>query len=184
MSLISSTSIVFSLVLNIKCNFARNSAKSLLLRKYLGAVSFNNITRIAFGKRYVDTEGRIHKQGEEMRSIADNRLRFGASTFRWLFPLNEEEFAKHVARRDRLTREIMENHNVAHQKSGGAKQHFCDALLTLKEKYDLTDDTIIGLLWDMIHAGMETTTISMEWAMAELIRNPRVIQKVQEETNV
>lgn len=120
------------------------------------AVSFNNITRIAFGKRYVDTgdEGRMHKQGEEMRSIADNRLKLGSRTIAehipwlgWMFPLNEDAFAKHAARRDRLTREIMEDHNIARQKSGGAKQHFCDALLTLKEKYDLTDDTIIGLLW-------------------------------------
>lgn len=90
-----------------------------------------------------------------MRSVADNRLKLGASRniaehvpwLRWMFPLNEEAFAKHAARRDRLTREIMEDHNLARQKSGGAKQHFCDALLTLKEKYDLSDDTIIGLLW-------------------------------------
>lgn len=33
----------------------------------------------------------------------------------------------------------------------------------------------------MITAGMDTTAISVEWAMAELIRNPRVQQKVQEE---
>lgn len=33
----------------------------------------------------------------------------------------------------------------------------------------------------MIHAGMDTTAISAEWAMAELIKNPRVLQKVHEE---
>lgn len=33
----------------------------------------------------------------------------------------------------------------------------------------------------MITAGMDTTAISAEWAMAELIRNPRVQQKAQEE---
>lgn len=33
----------------------------------------------------------------------------------------------------------------------------------------------------MISAGMDTTTITVEWAMAELVRNPRVQQKVQEE---
>lgn len=33
----------------------------------------------------------------------------------------------------------------------------------------------------MITAGMDTTAISVEWAMAELIRNPRVQQKAQEE---
>lgn len=33
----------------------------------------------------------------------------------------------------------------------------------------------------MITAGMDTTAISVEWAMAELIKNPRVQQKAQEE---
>lgn len=36
-------------------------------------------------------------------------------------------------------------------------------------------------LQDMIHAGMDTTAISVEWAMAELIKNPRVLHKAQEE---
>lgn len=36
-------------------------------------------------------------------------------------------------------------------------------------------------LQDMITAGMDTTAISVEWAMAELIKNPRVQEKAQEE---
>ncbi|KAK1578545.1 hypothetical protein Q3G72_031106 [Acer saccharum] len=43
----------------------------------------------------------------------------------------------------------------------------------------ISEDTIIGLLW--ITAGTDTTTITVEWAMAELIKNPRVQQKAQEE---
>ncbi len=34
---------------------------------------------------------------------------------------------------------------------------------------------------DMITAGMDTTAISVEWAMAELVRNPHVQLKAQEE---
>lgn len=66
---------------------------------------------------------------------------------RWFFPLEEEAFAKHGERRDRLTRAIMEEHTAARLKSGGTKQHFVDALLTLQKQYDLSDDTVIGLLW-------------------------------------
>ncbi|PIN10800.1 Cytochrome P450 CYP2 subfamily [Handroanthus impetiginosus] len=171
------------------CTAPDNMGKSLLVRKYLGAVAFNNITRLAFGKRFVNSEGIMDKQGQEFKAIVSNGVKIGASLsmaehipwLRWMFPLDEEAFAKHSARRDRLTREIMEEHTVAREKSGGAKQHFFDALLTLKDKYDLSEDTIIGLLWDMITAGMDTTAISVEWAMAELIKNPRVQQKAQEE---
>ncbi|CBI32826.3 unnamed protein product, partial [Vitis vinifera] len=148
-----------------------NLGKSILLKKYLGAVAFNNITRLAFGKRFMNSEGVIDEQGLEFKAIVANGLKLGASLamaehipwLRWMFPLEEEAFAKHGARRDRLTRAIMEEHTLAREKSGGAKQHFVDALLTLQDKYDLSEDTIIGLLWDMITAGMDTTAISVEW---------------------
>ncbi|XP_010525432.1 PREDICTED: cytochrome P450 98A3 [Tarenaya hassleriana] len=171
------------------CNLTDHKAKGLQLRKYIGAVAFNNITRLAFGKRFVNAEGIMDEQGLEFKAVVANGLKLGGSLsiaehipwLRWMFPLEEEAFAKHGSRRDRLTRKIMEEHTLARQKSGGAKQHFVDALLTLKDQYDLSEDTIIGLLWDMITAGMDTTSISSEWAMAEMIRNPRVQQKVQEE---
>ncbi|KAI7997833.1 Cytochrome P450 98A2 [Camellia lanceoleosa] len=166
-----------------------NYGKTLLVKKYLGEVALNNITRLAFGKRFMNSEGVMDEQGLEFKAIGANGVKLGASLamaehipwLRWMFPLEEEAFAKHGARRDRLTRAIMEEHTLARQKSGGAQQHFVDALLTLQEKYDLSEETIIGLLWDMITAGMDTTAISVEWAMAELIKNPRVQQKAQEE---
>lgn len=160
------------------------------MKKYLGAVAFNNITRLAFGKRFVNSEGIMDEQGVEFKAIVANGLKLGASLamaehipwLRWMFPLEEDAFAKHGARRDRLTRAIMDEHTRARNASGGAaKHHFVDALLTLQDKYDLSEDTIIGLLWDMITAGMDTTAISVEWAMAEIINNPRVQLKAQEE---
>jgi hypothetical protein len=38
--------------------------------------------------------------------------------------------------------------------------------------YELTG--LVPHVQDMITAGMDTTVISVEWAMAELVRNPRV----------
>ncbi|PQQ13505.1 cytochrome P450 98A2 [Prunus yedoensis var. nudiflora] len=171
------------------CAIHEKNGESLLVKKYLGRVAFNNITRLAFGKRFVNSEDEMDEQGQEFKAVVSNGVKIGASLsmaehipwLRWMFPLEEEAFAQHGARRDRLTRTIMEEHTQARTKSGGAKQHFVDALLTLKDKYDLSEDTIIGLLWDMITAGTDTTAISVEWAMAELIKNPRVQEKAQEE---
>lgn len=132
--------------------------KNLLVKSYLGAVAFNNITRLAFGKRFVNSEGVIDEQGKEFKAIVANGLKLGGSLamaehipwLRWFFPLEEEAFAKHGERRDRLTRAIMEEHTAARLKTGGTKQHFVDALLTLQKQYDLSDDTVIGLLWVFI----------------------------------
>ncbi|XP_058079655.1 p-coumarate 3-hydroxylase-like [Magnolia sinica] len=171
------------------CTKPGNHGKSMAARDFLTPVSFNNITRLALGKRLMDAEGRMDDQGKELKSIVtDGNIKFGGS-----FPLTEhvpwlkffnrtDEVAleKHEARRDRLTKAIMDEHTQARLKNG-AKHHFVDALLTLQDQYKLSDDTIIGLLWDMISAGMDTTVIVVEWAMAELIKNPRVQQKAQEE---
>lgn len=66
---------------------------------------------------------------------------------RWLCPLDEELYKSHNDRRDRLTVKILEEHTQARQRTGQTKQHFVDALLTLKDQYDLSDDTVFGLLW-------------------------------------
>nr|AXU39897.1 coumarate 3-hydroxylase [Narcissus papyraceus] len=171
-----------------ECTQQDKIGNSLVVRNHLSGVAFNNITRLAFGKRFLNSEGVIDKQGLEFKAIVANGLKLGASLslgeyvtwLKWMFPFDEEAVAKHGARRDRLTRAIMEEHTRV-RKESGARQHFVDALLTLQEKYDLSEDTIIGLLWDMITAGMDTTVISVEWAMAELVKHPRVQEKVQEE---
>ncbi|KAG6743658.1 hypothetical protein POTOM_052359 [Populus tomentosa] len=137
------------------CTNPENHGKSLLVKKYLGDVAFNNITRLAFGKRFMNSEGIIDEQGQEFKAIVSNGVRLGGTLtmaehipwLQWMFPLEEEAVEKHNARRDGLTRVIMEEHTNARKKSGGAKKHFVDALLTLQEKYDLSEVTITGLLW-------------------------------------
>ncbi|KAF6151864.1 hypothetical protein GIB67_010438 [Kingdonia uniflora] len=173
------------------CTKPENYGKSLVVKNYLSTVAFNNITRLAFSKRFVNSEGVMGKQGVEFKEIVANGLKLGASLamteriawLRWMFPFEEEAFAKHGARRDRLTKAIMNEHTVARDKSGGAKQHFVDALLTLQEKYEILARIPLSDFsgYDMITAGMDTTAISVEWGMAELIRNPRVQEKALEE---
>jgi coumaroylquinate(coumaroylshikimate) 3'-monooxygenase len=142
---------------------AENHGKILLVKKYLGDVAWNNITRLAFGKRFMNSEGIIDEQGQEFKAIVSDGFRLGASHsmaehipwLQWMFPLEEEAFAKLNARRDRLVRSIMEEHNNARKKSGGVKNHFVDALLTLQEKYDLSEVTFISLLWVCMHISLK-----------------------------
>lgn len=134
--------------------FVDKVGKSLVVKEHLSSVAFNNITRLAFGKRFMNSEGVIDEQGREFKTIVANGIKIGASLslaeyvwwLRWMFPLDEELYESHNARRDKLTKKIMEEHTQA-RKTSGAKQHFVDALLTLKDQYDLSDDTVIGLLW-------------------------------------
>ncbi|XP_009787639.1 cytochrome P450 98A2-like [Nicotiana tabacum] len=171
------------------CTKPCNVSKTLMLRNYLGSVAFNNITRLTFGKRFMNSEGKIDEQGEELKAIVSNGLKIGGKPnlgefvpwLRWVFKDDNEALEAQDRRLEKFTRIIMEEHTIARKKTGETKHHFVDALLTLQKQYDLIDDTVIGLLWDMITAGMDTVAITVEWAMAELVKNPRVQQKVQEE---
>lgn len=42
------------------------------MRDYLSGVAFNNITRLAFGKRFMDSNGVINDEGKEFKAIVNN----------------------------------------------------------------------------------------------------------------
>lgn len=170
------------------CTNPEGYGKSLMVRKYLESVAFNNITRLVFGERF-ENEGVMDQHGLEFKAIVEQEKKVGQSLIithsikwlGWISWLKKGEIAKHLAHKDAFTRTIMEKHIQSCNKSGNAYQHFVDTLLTLRERDELSEDTIMGLLGDMITAGMDTIAIVAEWAMAELIKNPRVQQKAQDE---
>ncbi|TVU09256.1 hypothetical protein EJB05_42713, partial [Eragrostis curvula] len=62
---------------------------------------------------------------------------------------------------------------------------FIDILIGLMKKHQsslqFTRDHIKGLLSDVFLGGVDTSSITMTWAMAEMIRKPWVLKKVQDE---
>ncbi|XP_024525444.1 flavonoid 3'-monooxygenase-like [Selaginella moellendorffii] len=60
-------------------------------------------------------------------------------------------------------------------------QDFTDVLISLEDNDKLSDISILALLSDMVVAGLETSLVTLEWTMAELINHPRVTSKAQDE---
>ncbi|XP_068649532.1 cytochrome P450 76C4-like [Aristolochia californica] len=64
-------------------------------------------------------------------------------------------------------------------------KQFLPVLLRVQEKGDssvpLTRNHIKGLIMDLVMAGMDTTAVTLEWVMAELIKHPETMVKIQEE---
>eukprot|EP01018_Ginkgo_biloba_P022503 Gb_05603 [translate_table: standard] len=68
----------------------------------------------------------------------------------------------------------------------GNGNDFLDILLDFRgdgkgEVAQFTHSDIKGLLFDMFLAGSETTSSTIEWAMAEMIRKPQTMKRLQEE---
>ncbi|CAL5004593.1 unnamed protein product [Urochloa decumbens] len=58
---------------------------------------------------------------------------------------------------------------------------FIDVMLSLTDEYGLTRDHIKAILMNMFNAGTDTTYLVHEFAMAELMRHPHAMAKVQAE---
>ncbi|KAI9116531.1 hypothetical protein K1719_012698 [Acacia pycnantha] len=74
------------------------------------------------------------------------------------------------------------------KKVGPAEQveeDFVDVLLRIQKENDfeipLTLDNIKAVILDMFIGGTETTAMTIEWAMAEMVKNPKTLKKAQEE---
>ncbi|KAJ6812398.1 premnaspirodiene oxygenase-like [Iris pallida] len=69
---------------------------------------------------------------------------------------------------------------------GSGVEDLVDVLLRIKDDDDqlevpLTVDNIKAVIFDMFSGGTETTSTTLTWAMAELVRNPEAMEKVQTE---
>ncbi|PRQ54275.1 putative premnaspirodiene oxygenase [Rosa chinensis] len=85
----------------------------------------------------------------------------------------------------KILERIINDHKIKSQGSEVNKpeEDFVDVLLKLQESKELevTTDQIKDVIMDVFSAGSETTATAIEWAMSELMRNPRVMNKAQAE---
>ncbi|XP_010676964.3 geraniol 8-hydroxylase-like [Beta vulgaris subsp. vulgaris] len=67
----------------------------------------------------------------------------------------------------------------------GSYSDLLDVILEVMEEQsdEISRDHLHHLLLDLLGAGMDTTSKTIEWAMAELLRNPSVLHKLQAEVD-
>ncbi|XP_021848339.1 cytochrome P450 76AD1-like [Spinacia oleracea] len=78
---------------------------------------------------------------------------------------------------------IKERQKIRLKNGSSAKQtnDILDTLLNLHDENELSMGEINHLLVDIFNAGTDTTASTLEWAMTELVRNPRIMGRVQHE---
>ncbi|XVF77105.1 hypothetical protein PTKIN_Ptkin14bG0013600 [Pterospermum kingtungense] len=89
---------------------------------------------------------------------------------------------------DKILESIISEHKASREipsSSDGEPDDLVDVLLSLQENGDLefplTTDNIKAVILDLFIAGSDTSFTTIEWAMSEMLKNPRVMQKAQAE---
>ncbi|CAN6324828.1 unnamed protein product [Urochloa humidicola] len=77
---------------------------------------------------------------------------------------------------------IRERKRIRDNDAGGeAEENLVDVLIGQQERFDLSEDTIKAVIFDMFAAGTGTLASALGWGMSELMRGERVMGKLQGE---
>ncbi|XP_024521427.1 flavonoid 3'-monooxygenase [Selaginella moellendorffii] len=162
--------------------------KGVDMREHLTVLTFNITSRILMSKRFFGenlvgedlTDAKTFK--EVMHEVAEIGLQFHIGQFvpdwlRWIdwsIPRVKRIFAKE----DKFFEKVI----TEHKKSGGSRPQpdFTDILL----QHYKDEEVVKGTLMEILIAGMDTSACTVEWALLELVHNPEVMKKAQEELDV
>ncbi|KAG6499211.1 alpha-humulene 10-hydroxylase-like [Zingiber officinale] len=86
---------------------------------------------------------------------------------------------------DKIFGEIISQRQVALAAEQAEEDLLIDVLLKLKDdgslEFPVTYDSVKAVIMEIFLAGTETASTVIEWAMSELIKNPKAMEKVQKE---
>ncbi|KAJ4888321.1 Cytochrome P450 71B4 [Raphanus sativus] len=164
------------------------------LSKTLFCLTASIVFRTAFGQSFLENKHIDKERIEELMLEAHSNMTFNLTD---MFPTaGLGWFMDFVSgQRKRLHDVFTEvdtflNHIIDDHQSKNFTQDrpdFIDYLLEMipkqerSESFKLTIDHLKGIIQNIYLAGVDTSAITMIWAMTELVRNPRVMKKAQDE---
>ncbi|KAJ0968500.1 hypothetical protein J5N97_025417 [Dioscorea zingiberensis] len=172
----------------------RRAGKPVAVGQMVFVTSFNVITSMLWGNSLVADElERIRGEFRELEvGIIDL---MGVTNVSDIFPILERmdlqgvqrKMKQHKEKLDGILRTVIDRRERTMNTCGDQEkaQDFLQVMLELVKKEDplehLTVDNIKGLFTNIILAGTDTTSTTIEWAMAEMIDKPETIRKAKEE---
>ncbi|XP_002974099.2 cytochrome P450 71A1 [Selaginella moellendorffii] len=153
------------------------------VRKLVSIFIFNIITQILMSKRFLGTgdckESREFK--EIVVGIVDVTLQFHIADFvpkrlRWI-DWTVPQLKRLAAKMDKFFQRIVDEHKAARLQAN-AVEDFTHIMLT---NYADDEELVKAMVQEMLNGGTHTTSATIEWAVTETIRHPRILEKAQQE---
>ncbi|KAJ9540577.1 hypothetical protein OSB04_027083 [Centaurea solstitialis] len=170
------------------------SGTSVNLDNKLLALVFGIVCKVAFGKSYREEPFR----GATLKEILDEAKKMLGGSMGDHFPILGRVLDKFSGWSGRLdecfsnldgyVQMVLDEHlNHSDGEISENEKDFVHALIDLSSKEKscdqcyLTKDDMKALIMDVLTGGTDTIVVTMVWAMSEVARNPRVMQKLQSE---
>ncbi|KAF6136925.1 hypothetical protein GIB67_025759 [Kingdonia uniflora] len=162
------------------------------LNEKLNLLMHTVILKIALGTSY---EGKEFESGGNLSELLHGAIAMiGAFSVLSLFPYVgrvialftrlQQKLDKNFNKLDALLQQAVDEHSDPDRQTG-EYEDIVDVLLRLeKEQFGeirFTKNHIKAILMDMYLAGSDTSSVILAWTMSELVKNLRVMKKVQEE---
>ncbi|KAG5244828.1 cytochrome P450 [Salix suchowensis] len=174
-----------------------NGTKAIDIGRYIFLMSFNLIGNLMFSKDLLDPKSEkgaefFRHAGKVMEMAGKPNMADFFPILRWLDPQGIRRKTQfHVAKafeiaggfiKERTDQSMQNEISADHDQ----RKDYLDVLLEFRgdgveEPTRFSSTTINVIVFEMFTAGTDTTTSTLEWAMAELLRNPKVLKKVQTE---
>ncbi|KAH0995833.1 hypothetical protein GBA52_019697 [Prunus armeniaca] len=176
------------LLLKLSQNASDGFAK-VELKSMFNELTFNIIMTMVAGKRYYGEDVSVDKEeAKQFRQIMSDAFSYGGAAnpadflpiLNWVGSGGYEKKVKTLAKR---TDEFLQALIDEHKSKGKNGTTMIDHLLSLQESQPeyYTNQIIKGLILVMLLAGTDTSAVTLEWAMSNLLNNPHVLKKARVE---
>ncbi|CAL9783074.1 unnamed protein product [Musa acuminata subsp. burmannicoides] len=176
--------------LDLMRDISRSETEHIDLSEKLFGLANAIVCRAAFGKRWDRRERFVTIIKETFDLLGGLCLADTFPSLNFLDILTGSMSKMQRVRRqmDDILGEVIKEHEVKAATSNSERVDevdLVDVLLRLKDDPKLeiptTTDNVKAVILDMFIAGTETSSTVVEWAMSELIRNPSIMERAQEE---
>lgn len=173
-----------------------SGTKAVDIRRFFFLMTFNLVGNIMFSRDLLDPKSEkgakfFYHAGKVMEFAGKPNVADFLPLLKWLDPQGIRRKTQfHVNRAfdiagGFLKERLEENNELFHGKEKSRKDYL-DVLLEyrgdgIEGPPQFSSTTINIIVFEMFTAGTDTTTSTLEWAMAELLHNPKALQKVQME---
>ncbi|KAI5660810.1 hypothetical protein M9H77_20133 [Catharanthus roseus] len=177
-------------VFNLIKSISSHEGKIVNLSEKIFSMTYCITARAAFGKanKYQEAFKKNMEKFDELGQGLDIADLYPSIKFLQILTGMERKLKTMFKVVDEILQDIVDEHRKEMKKQkleGEENQDIVDVFLNLQEKGDLefpiTDENIKAVLLDIFGAGGDTSAATLEWAISETIKHPRVLKRAQEE---